>query len=385
MYIELPLKIVQTEDDMDKSPLPRLIQPFTLLVIASFILSCQVTHQPQPVSQASVLTLKGVLMWKGDSSESGLYASETTLTPANVNVNQFGRVGSFQADGIVIAQPLFVSGLDMGSGATHDVVVVATEHDSVYAVDAANGKQRWKHETGDKILGAPNWVKSPQGSANWVLVGSYDFKLHCVDAATGRSNWVYETGNYINGSPAVYQGQTVFGGCDAILHVISLTKGEKVKEIEAGAYIAGSVALADKRAYFGHYENEFLCIDLDKGERAWTFKDRDFPYFSSPAVTQDRVVFGGRDRRLHCVKRDTGENVWAFSAQGKVDSSPVVVGDKVAVGSDDGRVYVVSLKDGQKLWSYEIGQPLGSSPAVLDGKILIGSDDGSVYCFGAKK
>src|SRR5207244_6885219 len=135
---------------------------------------------------------------------------------------------------------------------------------SPYAGDAADGKPLWKYVTGDKMLGAPNWVKSPKGDADWVLVGSYDFKLHCVDAATGRSNWVYETGNYINGSPAVFEGKTAFGGCDAILHVISLDKGEKVKEIEAGAYIARSVAVPDNPAYFGHYENEFLCIDLNK-------------------------------------------------------------------------------------------------------------------------
>src|SRR2546428_2441979 len=183
---------------------------------------------------------------------------------------------------------------------------------SLYAVEAASGRQLWKYETGDKILGAPNWVKSPMGDANWVLVGSYDFKLHCVEAATGRTNWVYETGNYINGSPAGFEGKTAFGGCDAILHVISLAKGEKGKEIEAGADIARSAAVADNRAYFGHYENEFLCIDIGEEKRAWTFKDRDFPYFSSPAVTKDLVVFGGRDKRLHCVQRDTGESVWTL-------------------------------------------------------------------------
>ena len=94
-------------------------------------------------------------MWKGDSSESGLYASETTLTPANVNANQFGRIGSFQADGIVMAQPLFVSALDMGDGSTHDVVVVATEHDSVYAIDAKNpgGGSLWERHYVDSTSG----------------------------------------------------------------------------------------------------------------------------------------------------------------------------------------------------------------------------------------
>ena len=179
-------------------------------------------------------------------------------------------------------------------------------------------------------------------------------------------------------------GQTVFGGCDALLHVISLADGQQLKEIPAGAYIAGSVALSGHRAYFGHYENEFQCIDLEKGTNLWTFKDRAFPFISSPAVTTDRVVFGGRDKQLHCVQRDDGRPLWSFPTRGKVDSSPVVCGDKVIVGSDDGRLYLISMADGKELWSYEIGQPINSSPAVLDGRVIIGSDDGTVYAFGPK-
>src|SRR5207249_5194401 len=134
----------------------------------------------------------------------------------------------------------------------------------------------------------------------------------------------YQSSNYVNESPAVAGGQTVFGGCDAMLHVISLGNGQQVKEVEAGAYIAGSVALADERAYFGQFENEFLCVDLKEGKKAWSFHDRNFPYFASPAVTTDRVVFGGRDKLLHCVKREDGKPLWSFATRGKVDSSPVI-------------------------------------------------------------
>ncbi len=259
-----------------------------------------------------------------------------------------------------------------------------------YALDANTGKLLWKYQTEGKILAAPNLVvgtsstSSPTNSQK-ILIGSYDFRLHCVDAATGQSNWVYETDNYINGSPAIADGKTVFGGCDGLLHVISVADGKKIKELDAGAYVAASVALADNRAYFGHYENEFLCIDLIDGKTLWRYKNRDFPYMSSAAVTKDRVVVGGRDKLLHCLNRENGQKIWTFATQGKVDSSPVVAGDKVVVGSDDGRVYLVSLQSGKELWSYEIGRAVGSSPAVADGKIVIGSDDGYVYCFGEKK
>ena len=283
------------------------------------------------------------------------------------------KVWDFKTGGAVESSPLVLEGK----------VFVGSSDAFLYALEAATGKLVWKYETGDKILGGPNWVKS--GEKTWVLAGSYDFKLHCLDAATGRSNWVYETGNYINGSPAVANGQTVFGGCDGLLHVISLADGKQVKEVEAGAYIPGSVALADGRAYFGQYENEFLCVDLQAGKRAWTFRNRDFPYLSSPAVTPEVVVFGGRDKLLHCVKRADGLPLWSFATRGKVDSSPVICGNKVVVGSDDGRLYVVSLDKGKELWSYEVGQPIESSPAVARAKIVVGCDDGNVYCFGGGK
>lgn len=321
----------------------------------------------------------------------------------SLNVTNGEKLWSFKTSGPVESSPLVLGGK----------VFVGSVDGFLYALDAKSGDQLWKYETADKILGAPNWfadegrarhsvraadqsdngaqrTDAPYQTRTNILIGSYDFKLHCVDAATGKSNWVFESSNYINGSPAVADGVTVFGGCDAVLHIISLADGKKIKEIEAGAYVAASVAIRDGRAYFGHFENAFQCVDLkkDSGTNSpivWQFRDREFPFFSSPAVTKERVVFGGRDKQLHCVRADDGKPLWTFSARGKIDSSPVIAGDKVVVGSDDGRVYIVSLNGGKELWSYEIGQPIGSSPAVANGKFVIGSDDGNVYCFGEKR
>jgi outer membrane protein assembly factor BamB len=249
-----------------------------------------------------------------------------------------------------------------------------------HAMDSQTGQGVWTFKAGDKIVGAANWFVQ-DGRAN-LLVGSHDFFLYALDAATGATNWAYETGNYINGTPATVDGLAVVGGCDALLHVVSVTNGTELRAVDAGAYIAAGAALDAGRAWFGHYENEFLCVDLNAGSVLWRYRQRNFPYLSSPALTGNRVLFGGRDKRLHCVNRDTGDEIWTFATRGKVDSSPVVCGDQVAVGSDDGRLYVVSLAEGNELWSYEIGQPLTASPAVADGKIIIGSADGNVYCFG---
>jgi hypothetical protein len=120
--------------------LPRVARSFILLTASAYLISCQgVSNIPAtPNVPPSDPDFQGVLMWKGDSSETGLYSNETTLTPANVSASQFGKWGSFVADGIVMGQPLYISQLNMGTAGTHNVIIFATENDSVYAIDADN-------------------------------------------------------------------------------------------------------------------------------------------------------------------------------------------------------------------------------------------------------
>jgi hypothetical protein len=79
-----------------------------------------------------------VTTWHNDQARTGVNTQETILTTTNVTVSQFGRLFQIQADGQVYAQPLVLSGVEIGGG-THNVVYVATEHDSVYVLDADNG------------------------------------------------------------------------------------------------------------------------------------------------------------------------------------------------------------------------------------------------------
>jgi hypothetical protein len=109
-------------------PVPRQheIRPFTAALIRAAILLLGI---------ASAYG-QDVLTQHNDVSRSGMNPNETFLTPQNVTVSQFGKLFTQNVDGIIVGQPLYASNLLMNDGNMHNVVFVATQHNTVFAFDA---------------------------------------------------------------------------------------------------------------------------------------------------------------------------------------------------------------------------------------------------------
>jgi hypothetical protein len=88
------------------------------------------------VALFAIPALSQVTTSQYDNQHTGAALTEKILTPQNVNARQFGKLGAFKVDGPVYAQPLFLPSVEIPGKGKHDVLFVATEHDSVYAFDA---------------------------------------------------------------------------------------------------------------------------------------------------------------------------------------------------------------------------------------------------------
>jgi len=92
-----------------------------------------------------VTDLPGVFTYHNDLSRDGINISECALTTATVKTASFGLLFSCKVDGAIYAQPMWVANVIIGA-AKHNVVVVATQHDSVFAFDGDANPcvQLWK-------------------------------------------------------------------------------------------------------------------------------------------------------------------------------------------------------------------------------------------------
>jgi outer membrane protein assembly factor BamB len=167
------------------------------------------SSSPNGGSSATPSQHTDVVTYKNDLARTGQNVTESVLTPANVNASGFGLLRMLGVDGKVDAQPLYLSALTIGSS-SHNTVFVATENDSVYALDADNGATLWHVSLlasgelpGDPVGGCGqitpmigvtstpviDRAAGPHGAIFVVAMsssgGSYHQRLHALDVTTG--------------------------------------------------------------------------------------------------------------------------------------------------------------------------------------------------------
>ncbi len=200
-------------------------------------------------------------------------------------------------------------------------VYVYSSDGYLYAVDANNGKLKWKFKTDD---GGSGSASSPSVAGGTVYVGSGYVSsssivpqpkgyLYALDAATGKLKWEYQTGHVADSSPAVDNGSVYFGS-DGIYALDTKTgklkwKYDTVGEISSPLVISYgnlyysdfcSGAPADKRCVYALDTNSKLKWKHEGG---------------SELLASDNLVFivtGGNDGYVHALDASSGNIKWSY-------------------------------------------------------------------------
>jgi outer membrane protein assembly factor BamB len=161
----------------------------------------------------------------------------------------------FDAPAVMFAPPTYVAGTGGSGGGLYAVDHLGT----VYALDPADGRDRWRVATEprqslDPVLVADGAVHLGAGSA-----------LYTLDAVSGTPRWRFAAQGEVVGSPAVAAGRVHFGSKDHCLYTVDAQGGQLRWRLETGGEITGSPVVADGVVYACSKDRCVYALDAAKG------------------------------------------------------------------------------------------------------------------------
>jgi hypothetical protein len=289
-----------------------------------------------------------VVTYKNDVQRTGQNLTESVLTTNNVAVSTFGLLRNLQVDGKVDAQPLYLSKLTVGA-ASHNVVFIETENDSVYAFDADSGAVLWM----ESLLGAGE-TTSDAHSCNQVTPQIGITSTPVIDRSAGAHGMLF----------AVAMSKDASGNYHQRLHALDVTTGAEVtgspREITA-TYLATSFAP-------GQYEERAALLLLSGTVyTSWTSHCDEAPYggwvmaYSESTLAQTAVLnlapgatgFGGASQGPAIwmsgdgPAADSAGNIYLLTANGRFETTLDTSG--FPSGGDYGNSFVKMSTSGGSL------------------------------------
>ncbi|WPP30479.1 PQQ-binding-like beta-propeller repeat protein [Streptomyces sp. CL7] len=161
----------------------------------------------------------------------------------------------FEAPAAFLCPPAFVPGPAVTGGG----VYLADYLGTVYALDATDGRDRWRIATEARSSVEPVLV-----AAGHVHVGSGK-GLYTLDAVTGTPKWRFQSGGDIVGAPAVAEGRIHFGSSDHLLYTLKADDGRLRWKLATGGEITGSPVVRDGVVYACSKDRCVYALDAEKG------------------------------------------------------------------------------------------------------------------------
>jgi outer membrane protein assembly factor BamB len=161
----------------------------------------------------------------------------------------------FEAPAVFLSPPAFVPGPAVTGGG----IYLADYLGTVYALDATDGRDRWRIATESRASVEPVLV-----AAGHVHVGSGK-GLYTLDAVTGTPKWRFQAGGDIVGAPAVAEGRIHFGSTDHLLYTLKADDGRLRWKLATGGEITGSPVVRDGVVYACSKDRCVYALDAEKG------------------------------------------------------------------------------------------------------------------------
>ena len=240
----------------------------------------------------------------------------------------------FKTGDVIHASPAFANG----------VLFVGSWDSYFYAIDAKNGKEKWRFHAGEDALlhNQVGFQSSPAVVNGVVYTGCRDAQLYALDAATGKEKWKVDNQlSWVITSPAVKDGRVFFATSDSSLYqVVEAATGKLLLKQDGKAYMFSSPTVTNDIVFIGVLNGTLEARDVNTGVLLWDFQTDASKQNKGWVLTADRrfnapFLFFDNWREAPLLAQDRQVSV------GSIFSSPLVANGVVYFGSTDGYLYAL--------------------------------------------
>jgi len=282
----------------------------------------------------------------------------------------------------------------MGGGVAYDAgkIFVTSGFGVLIAMDAATGRELWRHDLGVPI------VNAPVVNGGRIFFSTHDNHFYAFAEADGRTLWdqqgVAESAGILSSTSAAVSGQFVIAPyTSGELFALRVQNGQQawndvlshsgqVTALSELDDIAGRPVIDRDMVFAISHSGVMAAIALASGDRAWT---RDIGGTQTPWVAGDYVYVLTGDEQLMCLTRKEGKVRWIHQLPAFTDpdrkrhpidwAGPVLVSNKLIVVSSDGYAQAISPYTGALMGRVEIPSGTSIAPVVADETLYILTND----------
>ncbi|NUO55796.1 MAG: PQQ-binding-like beta-propeller repeat protein, partial [Hamadaea sp.] len=302
------------------------------------------------------------------------------LTARDVGTGR--QLWAFQTGQALRGSPAVAGGLVFTGGGVNG---------GIHALDAATGKLRWQVPTPDRltVYTAPSVVDGVVYAATGPTQNRSD-TVYALDAATGRQLWATDVGTSVFAGPAVGGGLVIVGNADdgQLIALDAATGARKWTYTRSADYFIGGASVVGGAVYVattdGNGGGSMLALDAASGALRWENSTHGDGQGSTPAVYGDLVIAGSHGLGfVAAYEATTGKAVWHYGINGAVSASVLVSGDGYVLGGSqlDRRIWALDAATGDLVWQATTGANVTTTPAYAEGLLVTADSNGDLYAY----
>lgn len=304
-------------------------------------------------------------------------------------------------DGLLYVTSFEVHALDVASGRrefkTREVAwtmavtsgrVLASDGPSLYALDAADGSDRWR-------VNAEGWIYALRADRGTAVTATRGGGVQAWEVGTGERLWELSGGQVEfetkDTGPALHGGQ-VYTWAEDSLYALEARTGIELWRYPVGdSGVTGGVPVrvlpTDDGVVFVCAGSRVLALDEASGAERWRF-DAPAAILCPPVYVPAHeraggVYFADYLGTVYALDPATGDDRWRIATEPRQSTEPVVVADGLVHLGSGTAMYTLDGVSGTPRWRFAAGDSIVGSPVVSSGRVHFGSEDHCLYTLDA--